>query len=325
MAKFLIDSLQPKLVAQFARIIDRKQLAQSYLFVGPKGAGKLELAEWIALRLFCQNVQDGAPCGECPECERILNHNHPDVMVLKTSTQSIKVDDIRNLKQEMSKTGVEGNQRVFIVEDADKMTAGAANSLLKFFEEPVPGMTVVLTASSKNQLLPTILSRAQVITFQSPDRQAVIAKLEEEGASPQLARVAGRLTGNVSEAQDLLASEDFQDRVNRVFQLLDRLADRDSESFVRVQTQLMPVAKDAAAQRQVLALIGLAYADALNRHFEIAATQQLAIPAVAELAKLSSRELTDDLQAILTAQVRLGQNVTFQSATEQLMLKLLEG
>ncbi|QVI34106.1 DNA polymerase III subunit delta' [Lacticaseibacillus chiayiensis] len=325
MAKFLIDSLQPKLVAQFARIIDRKQLAQSYLFVGPKGAGKLELAEWIALRLFCQNVQDGAPCGECPECERILNHNHPDVMVLKTSTQSIKVDDIRNLKQEMSKTGVEGNQRVFIVEDADKMTAGAANSLLKFFEEPVPGMTVVLTASSKNQLLPTILSRAQVITFQSPDRQAVIAKLEEEGASPQLARVAGRLTGNVSEAQDLLASEDFQDRVNRVFQLLDRLADRDSESFVRVQTQLMPVAKDAAAQRQVLALIGSAYADALNRHFEIAATQQLAIPAVAELAKLSSRELTDDLQAILTAQVRLGQNVTFQSATEQLMLKLLEG
>ena len=325
MAKFLIDSLQPKLVAQFARIIDRKQLAQSYLFVGPKGAGKLELAEWIALRLFCQNVQDGAPCGECPECERILNHNHPDVMVLKTSTQSIKVDDIRNLKQEMSKTGVEGNRRVFIVEDADKMTAGAANSLLKFFEEPVPGMTVILTASSKNQLLPTILSRAQVITFQSPDRQAVIAKLEEDGANPQLARVAGRLTGNVSEAQELLTAEDFQDRVNRVFQLLDRLADHDPESFVRVQTQLLPVAKDAAAQRQVLALIGLTYADALNRHFEIAATQQLDIPAVAALAKLSSRQLTDDLQAILTAQVRLSQNVTFQSATEQLMLKLLEG
>ncbi|MDG3061098.1 MULTISPECIES: DNA polymerase III subunit delta' [Lacticaseibacillus] len=325
MAKFLIDSLQPKLVAQFARIIDRKQLAQSYLFVGPKGAGKLELAEWIALRLFCQNVQDGAPCGECPECERILNHNHPDVMVLKTSTQSIKVDDIRNLKQEMSKTGVEGNRRVFIVEDADKMTAGAANSLLKFFEEPVPGMTVILTASSKNQLLPTILSRAQVITFQSPDRQALIAKLEEDGANPQLARVAGRLTGNVSEAQELLTAEDFQDRVNRVFQLLDRLADHDPESFVRVQTQLLPVAKDAAAQRQVLALIGLAYADALNRHFEIAATQQLDIPAVAALAKLSSRQLTDDLQAILTAQVRLSQNVTFQSATEQLMLKLLEG
>lgn len=325
MAKFLIDSLQPKLVAQFARIIDRKQLAQSYLFVGPKGAGKLELAEWIALRLFCQNVQDGAPCGECPECERILNHNHPDVMVLKISTQSIKVDDIRNLKQEMSKTGVEGNRRVFIVEDADKMTAGAANSLLKFFEEPVPGMTVILTASSKNQLLPTILSRAQVITFQSPDRQAVIAKLEEDGANPQLARVAGRLTGNVSEAQELLTAEDFQDRVNRVFQLLDRLADHDPESFVRVQTQLLPVAKDAAAQRQVLALIGLAYADALNRHFEIAATQQLDIPAVAALAKLSSRQLTDDLQAILTAQVRLSQNVTFQSATEQLMLKLLEG
>lgn len=325
MADFLINTLQPKLVAQFARVIDRHQLAQSYLFVGPKGAGKLALAEWIALRLFCQHVQDGAPCGECPECERILNHNHPDVMMLKTSTKSIKVDDIRNLKQEMSKTGVEGNQRVFIVEDADKMTAGAANSLLKFFEEPVPGMTVILTATAKNQLLPTILSRAQVITFQSPDRNAVITKLEEGGANSQLARVAGRLTGNVSEAQELLASDDFQDRVNRVFQLLDRLADHDPESFVRVQTQLLPVAKDAEAQRQVLALIGLAYADALNRHFQVNAPQQLNIPAIGILAKLSSRQLTASLQAILTAQVRLTQNVTFQSATEQLMLKLLEG
>ena len=309
MADFLINTLQPKLVAQFARVIDRHQLAQSYLFVGPKGAGKLALAEWIALRLFCQHVQDGAPCGECPECERILNHNHPDVMMLKTSTQSIKVDDIRNLKQEMSKTGVEGNQRVFIVEDADKMTAGAANSLLKFFEEPVLGMTVILTATAKNQLLPTILSRAQVITFQSPDRNAVITKLEEGGANSQLARVAGRLTGNVSEAQELL----------------DRLADHDPESFVRVQTQLLPVAKDAEAQRQVLALIGLAYADALNRHFQVNALQQLDIPAIGILAKLSSRQLTASLQAILTAQVRLTQNVTFQSATEQLMLKLLEG
>ena len=83
---------------------------------------------------------------------------------------------------------------------------------------PVPGMTVILTATAKNQLLPTILSRAQVITFQSPDRNAVITKLEEGGANSQLARVAGRLTGNVSEAQELLASHEFQDTVNRVFQ-----------------------------------------------------------------------------------------------------------
>ena len=325
MTKFLIDSLQPKLVAQFARIIDRKQLAQSYLFVGPKGAGKLALAEWIALRLFCQNVQDGAPCGQCPECERILNHNHPDVMVVKTETQSIKVDDIRGLKQEMSKTGVEGNQRVFVVEDADKMTAGAANSLLKFFDEPVPGMTVILTATSKNQLLPTILSRAQVITFQSPDRSAVIAKLEEGGATSQMARVAGRLTGNVADAQALLASATFQDRVTKVFQLLERLADHDPESFVRVQTQLLPIAKDADSQRQVLALIGLAYADALNQHFQVTSMQQLDLPAIGVLAQRSSEQLTTALQAILTAQVRLSQNVTFQSATEQLMLKLLEG
>jgi len=94
---------------------------------------------------------------------------------------------------------------------------------------------------------------------------------------------------------------------------------------VRVQTQLLPVAKDAEAQRQVLALIGLAYADALNRHFQVNAPQQLDIPAIGILAKLSSRQLTASLQAILTAQVRLTQNVTFQSATEQLMLKLLEG
>ena len=133
------------------------------------------------------------------------------------------------------------------------------------------------------------------------------------------------MTGNVADAQALLASATFQDRVTKVFQLLERLADHDPESFVRVQTQLLPIAKDADSQRQVLALIGLAYADALNQHFQVTSMQQLDLPAIGVLAQRSSEQLTTALQAILTAQVRLSQNVTFQSATEQLMLKLLEG
>lgn len=76
------------------------------------------------------------PCGRCSECRRIADHGFPDVVEVAPDGASIKVDQIRFLKAEFSKSGVEGTRKIFIISDAEKMTASAANSLLKFLEEP---------------------------------------------------------------------------------------------------------------------------------------------------------------------------------------------
>lgn len=321
-----LNVLQPKLLAQFEAIIARGELSQAYIFAGPAGVGKAALAQWIAQRLFCQNVQAGQPCGQCAECQRVLSGNHPDVVWLQSDAKSIKVDDIRNLKAEMSKTGVESNQRIFIVTDAEKLTAGAENSLLKFYEEPVPGMTIILTTSAKNQLLPTIVSRAQVINFQPAPAQAVIDQLTAAGIAPQLASVAGHLTADVAAAQTMAEAPQFEKQVGAVLMLLRKTAAQDSEAFVMVQTQLVPNAKTPADQKQLLAMLALGYGDALNRHYQVQAPQTFGQAEVIEqLSELSGPALSRALAAILAAQIKLGQNVTFQSAVEQLVLTLLEG
>lgn len=324
MAQLEITALQPQLVASFARIIAAGQLSAAYVFAGPAGTGKHELAVWLAQRLFCTDLQDGMPCGHCAECQRVLSGNHPDLVTLKTDTRSLKVDDIRGMKEEMSKSGMEGNTRVFIIDDAEKMTAGAANSLLKFYEEPVPGMTIILTTTAKNQLLPTILSRAQVINFPAPKRATVIAQLTAAGTAAPLAKVAAHLAADVTTATALTADDALQQQVDKVLALLGKVASGDEEAFVMVQTSLVPLAKTLPAQQQLLALIAQALADALDLHYGVQTDLAFGeAPAVQALAKRSADQLTANLTAALTAQVRLAANVIFQADVEALVLQIL--
>ena len=103
------------------------------------------------MRLFCQNPDDqGFPCGVCNECRRIIEKEHPDVVEIEPDGQSIKVDQVRFLKSEFSKSAVEGNQKVFIIFAAETMTTSAANSLLKFIEEPVGNTVAFLITSNRN-------------------------------------------------------------------------------------------------------------------------------------------------------------------------------
>ncbi|MFD1431260.1 DNA polymerase III subunit delta' [Lacticaseibacillus yichunensis] len=326
MAASDIATLQPKLVRQFASVIARGQLSQAYVFNGASGTGKHDLAVWIALRLFCEHVQEnGEPDYSCSECQRVLTGNHPDVVILQTTLRSLKVDDIRDMKAEMAKTGVERNQRVFIIDDADKMTAQAANSLLKFYEEPVPGMVIILTTTAKNQLLPTILSRAQVINFPPPRRETVIAALDQSGVAPSLAAAAAALSADVQTAQTLAADETFQQQVAKVQTVIGLVAAHDDEAFVQVQTTLVPLAPKPADQQVLLSLIALVYQDALNQHFHAKVPATFGGPLIELLADQSEKQLAGALSAVLMAQVQLSQNVTFQSTTEQLILTLLEG
>lgn len=321
-----IEQLQPTLVRQFSQIIGAGNLSAAYIFAGAAGTGKAALTQWLAMRLFCQNVQDGRPCGECAECQRVLSGNHPDVVWLNSEAKSIKVDDVRAMRQEMSKTGVEGNRRVFVIEGAERLTAGAENSLLKYYEEPVAGMTIILTTTAKNQLLPTIRSRAQVINFPKPPAASVQEALTAKGADARLAAVASNLTADVAAASALIEDESFDKRVTAVLQLVSQLGKNDATAFVAVQTTLVPLAKTLPEQTQTLALLGLAYADALNQHYHVQAPRTYGSDlAILALAEQPGSRLSGGLAAILTAEIRLGQNVSFQSAVEALVLQLLEG
>lgn len=320
-----ITELQGELTQQFRQIIASDHLSQAYIFAGARGTGKMALAQWIAQRLFCTDLQDGMPCGKCAECRRIASGNNPDVLTIAPDGLSIKAEAVRGLKEEMSKSSVEGHARVFIIQDADKMTASAANSLLKFFEEPLPGMLIILTTTAKNRLLPTVLSRAQIINFPAPARTHVIAQLRSEGVSADNAGLIAGITSDIPSGVALAKDADFGVRLSKILQLCHLLARGDNMAFPYVQTDIVKLVTGRDEQRQVLQILGLIYSEALSRSYGRAPLVLPSSDALTELSQQKSAQLADALAAVLSGSNLLNSNVGFQAILEQLVLRILTG
>lgn len=132
-----LAQMQPIVYQQLQRSFEHGRIAHAYLFEGEKGTGKHEVGIWLAQHLFCTQMKDNLPCGKCNNCQRIEKKEHPDVLVIEPEGQTIKVDQIRRLQTEFSRSGYESRKK-FLIKEAEKMNSSAANSLLKFLEEP-PG------------------------------------------------------------------------------------------------------------------------------------------------------------------------------------------
>ncbi len=184
--------------------IEKDRVAHAYLFEGEHGTGKRAASMLVAQSLFCTEIEnDLVPCEQCVNCKRILNGNHPDVHIVAPDGLSIKIDQIRSLRAEFNKTGLESKKKFYIIIDAEKMTNSAANSLLKFLEEPYMQTTAILLTEQPQRILPTIISRCQTISFQSLPTNVVTEKLINLGVHPTKAPLLSAVTNQVQEALEL--------------------------------------------------------------------------------------------------------------------------
>ena len=322
-------ALQPEITARFASLIERGTLAHAYLLVGNVNMGTVALATEVALRLFCPHQDDqGHPDRTCPECQRVLSGNHPDVVVARPEGRQIKVDQVRYLKAEFSKTGVEGEKKVFIIEGAETLTGSASNSLLKFIEEPGPGVYIFLLTPNKNAVLQTVQSRCQVIELRPLPSEMVKEQLQEAGVPEYLGPLAAGLGLSAKQGASLMEDDWLPTSVKLVFDWFKEVASGDPLSFVDVQTGFLKQGSDRAKQLVLLDLVTMVWRDALllkNRvteperlHFRQwqAEVAQLIMPSSAQQVLVAS-ELT------LEGRHLLDQNISFQNVVEQLTLRLL--
>ena len=322
-------ALQPEITARFASLIERGTLAHAYLLVGNVNMGTVALATEVALRLFCPHQDDqGHPDRTCPECQRVLSGNHPDVVVARPEGRQIKVDQVRYLKAEFSKTGVEGEKKVFIIEGAETLTGSAANSLLKVIEEPGPGVYIFLLTPNKNAVLQTVQSRCQVIELRPLPSEMVKEQLQEAGVPEYLGPLAAGLGLSAKQGASLMEDDWLPTSVKLVFDWFKEVASGDPLSFVDVQTGFLKQGSDRAKQLVLLDLVTMVWRDALllkNRvteperlHFRQwqAEVAQLIMPSSAQQVLVAS-ELT------LEGRHLLDQNISFQNVVEQLTLRLL--
>ena len=146
-------------------------VAHAYLFLGPEGSGQGR-RRIILPRRFSVQARRTVPAASCSQCRRVESGNHPDLIVRRAGRQRDQDRPSAGVAKGVSLKSMENASKVYLVQEADRMTVEAANSLLKFLEEPTTPVVAILLAESKSKLLPTVISRCQVIDVSRVARRA---------------------------------------------------------------------------------------------------------------------------------------------------------
>lgn len=192
----------PREIEMLRRAVDHHRLPPAYLFTGPEGVGRRQVAGALVKSLFCAERSGSDFCDACSVCRRIDSNSFPEVVLLSHADGAIKIEKTREVQHLLAYRPSEGDRKAIIIDGAEDLTPAAANSLLKMLEEPPGGALFILIAGGTEGLLPTVISRCQRVAFaplQVEEIAGVLARKLE--LDPEMARaIAASAQGSVSRA-----------------------------------------------------------------------------------------------------------------------------
>lgn len=206
-------------IVKLKQMVAENRLPHALLFVGIAGIGKTMIAETLSTLILCHNSHDGIPCGICSACQGMKNGTHPDfhrvIPMTKnefdgkketsnTAKRIIRIEQIRELQEKVSRVPVLSERSVAILEDVEAMNEQAANAILKTIEEPEAPVTFILLTSSPAFLLDTIRSRCMRMEFGILSPDEISRYLQKQGiSSVEQGRLSALADGSIGRAMEL--------------------------------------------------------------------------------------------------------------------------
>lgn len=304
------------------------KVSHAYILSGEAGMGKKTLANAFAMTLLCEE-EGKEPCMHCHACKQVLSGNHPDLIyVTHEKPASMGVDDIREqINDTIMVRPYSSQYKIYIVDEAQKMTVQAQNALLKTIEEPPAYAVIMLLTTNPDAFLQTILSRCVQLKLK-PLKDSVVKgyledKLQVKDVQAEIYSAFAR--GNLGKAIHLAQSEDFKMMYEEILRLLKEIKDMDISQLLDVIRKLKD---DNTDIKECLDFMQMWYRDILM--YKTTKDLNLLIfkdefSAVKKAASLSSYEgLERILEAIDKARVRLDANVNMELVMELLLLTMKE-
>lgn len=180
----LIGNDKTKEILSYA--VQNKNILHSYLFYGTEGIGKKLFAIEFSKMILCDSESENKPCNKCKPCIEFESNNNPDFTIIEPDNNSIKIEQIRSMQKKIIEKPINGSKKIYIINDADKMTKEAQNCLLKTLEEPQSFVVIILICSNENAILSTVKSRCTKIFFKEHSREDIRKFIEEKNTTTNI-------------------------------------------------------------------------------------------------------------------------------------------
>lgn len=200
---------QPFVYRVIKNSVLNNHLSHAYLIDANNYTEAFDFVISIIKFIFCENhfeQLDHSKCGVCNICSRIDNGNYPEFKVIEPDGLVIKKEQLLELQEDFNLSSIEGNYRIYLIKDCDKMNKQASNSLLKFLEEPVDGVIAFLLTNHFSNLLSTIVSRCQIFHLKSNTNYQMKSTLENFNVISEVFYRHENIE-NISELQSSLINE----------------------------------------------------------------------------------------------------------------------
>ena len=343
--ELLINQEQP--IRILTTLLRNGTLPHALLFTGTEGVGKQAAAVALAMACNCQkelpefNAADRSgqdpvnssgefnritmdACGVCKSCRKITAGNHPDIIRIQPIGPIIKIDQIRALLQTLAMKPYEAITRVAILSEAQTMNAAASNALLKILEEPPSRSMLVLTATQKSDLLPTIVSRCQHVGFNPIPKQRIASWLKKKhGLEQQAADIlAAMANGSFSRAQ-MMVKEDWLQRRKWLIEEMARLS---LQPIAHLYALAEKLSKEKEALAQSLEIIKVWFRDLIINQYDAGKIINRDVANKIEHASQKDNlpDLLSKVDAVQKTQNRLAPNTNLRLTIESLLIRLAQ-
>ncbi len=233
---------QPQVRDFLRAAVAHDRLSHAYLFVGPAGSNKTLAAYALAQAALCPN----GGCGTCECCQRIMRRKHPDVRYFAPEgANGYLVEQIRSIVADTALAPIQAKRKVYILDRVDLLGVQAANAFLKTLEEPPADVLLILLGRTRESVLPTIVSRCQVVPFRMiPAGEAAGIIVQNTGATREQARMAlEACDGSITHAIEFLKSNERMAFRSQVLEVLKRLIQADDWDLLEFASNLVVQAK----------------------------------------------------------------------------------